>query len=229
MEYCVYMHIAPNGKKYVGITKDIRQRWCYGNGYKNHKYFWKAIVKYGWDNFQHIILLDNLSAEQAKEYEKLFIALFNSNNPEFGYNLTKGGDGISGYKHTKESKDKIGKASHERKRSQETRKRMSQAQRGKTHICTLTKEQRKVQSDRAKMQWQNPEYKEYMRRCISGENNCNYGKPSVNRLKVRCINTGEIFDSVTLAAEKYNIQQCHISGCCKGKRKTCGGLMWEYA
>lgn len=228
MECYVYMHIAPNGKKYVGITKDIRQRWRYGNGYKNHKYFWKAIVKYGWDNFQHIILLDNLSAEQAKEYEKLFITLFNSNNPEFGYNLTKGGDGISGYKHTQETKVKIGKASHERKRSIETRLKISKSNIGKTGH-PMSDENKKLHSELAKIQWQNPEYKEYMRRCITGANNCNYGKPSVNRLKVRCINTGEVFDSVTLAAEKYNIQQCHISGCCKGKRKTCGGLMWEYA
>lgn len=228
MEYCVYMHIAPNGKKYVGITKNTQQRWCYGNGYKKHTFFWKAIVKYGWDNFQHIILLDGLTEEQAKEHEKFFIALFKSNDYNFGYNLTNGGDGTSGYKHTKEAKEKIGKASHERPRSKETREKMSKSNVGKKHNVNLTEEQRKAQSERSKKLWQNPEHREHMRIVRSGERNCNYKKPSPNRLKVKCINTGEVFDCIAFAAEKYKVNQSHISECCKGKRKTCAGLMWEY-
>ena len=48
--------------------------------------------------------------------EKYLIAYFNTTNPEFGYNVTKGGEGVSGFKHSEESKAKmaaakIGKAS----------------------------------------------------------------------------------------------------------------------
>ena len=227
MEYCVYMHIAPNGKKYVGITKDIRQRWCYGSGYKNHKYFWKAIVKYGWDNFQHIILIDNLTEESAKQYEKFFISLFKSNQSEFGYNLTAGGDGISGYRHTQEAKAKIGKASHERKRSVETREKISKSNIGKTGH-PMSDDNKILQSNFAKNQWKDPEYRKYMIECRKGEKNCNFGKPSPKRIKVRCINTGEIFDCIKFASEKYNLSGTGISRCCRGIRKTCGGLMWEY-
>ena len=55
--YTVYKHISPNGKQYVGITKqDVVKRWANGEGYKNCTYFYNAIQKYGWENFQHIIL-----------------------------------------------------------------------------------------------------------------------------------------------------------------------------
>ena len=62
--YMVYRHTAPNGKMYVGITSQgsIR-RWRNGNGYSHNKHFDSAIRKYGWNNFKHEILLDNLTSE----------------------------------------------------------------------------------------------------------------------------------------------------------------------
>ena len=43
-KYKVYMHICPNGKKYIGITQqDVLKRWNYGNGYKGCVLFYKAI------------------------------------------------------------------------------------------------------------------------------------------------------------------------------------------
>ena len=45
--YCVYMHVTPNNKRYIGITStDPIKRWHYGNGYKQHSYFFNAIKKY---------------------------------------------------------------------------------------------------------------------------------------------------------------------------------------
>jgi predicted transcriptional regulator len=52
--------------------------------------------------------------------------------------------------------------------------------------------------------------------------------------KVRCIETNQIFNSITEASRKMNCSDPHISSCCKGKRKTCGKLEdgtklhWEY-
>lgn len=106
-EYKVYVHIAPNNKKYVGITKskNPHSRWGnHGTGYKNQVLFWRAIQKYGWENFRHIILLDNLTKEKACEYEKYFINKYRSNDSNFGYNLTNGGDGIDGYKFSDEQR-----------------------------------------------------------------------------------------------------------------------------
>ena len=54
-----------------------------------------------------------------------------------------------------------------------------------------------------------------------------------NATKIRCITTGEIFNSATEAGKKYNTRS-HISSCCAGKRKYAGKLedgtklQWEY-
>ena len=94
-KYTVYMHTNKiNHKVYVGITsKPVEQRWGKnGYKYKNNKYFWNAIQKYGWNNFEHIIFMTNLTQEKACRVEQLLIALYNTNNTEYGYNLSSGGE-----------------------------------------------------------------------------------------------------------------------------------------
>lgn len=98
-EYCLYKHInKTNGKVYVGITKDICARW-YGNGkaYRGCKVFYAAIQKYGWDNFEHVIIKDGLTKNEAEIAEIELIEKLDSTNPQKGYNLTKGGAGGVGY------------------------------------------------------------------------------------------------------------------------------------
>jgi group I intron endonuclease len=93
-KYCIYSHISPSKKIYIGQTSqinDINKRWVNGNGYKRQPYFYKAIQKYGWDNFEHIILETNLNKEEADEREKYWIGFYKSNNKMYGYNLTSGG------------------------------------------------------------------------------------------------------------------------------------------
>lgn len=46
--------------------------------------------------------------------------------------------------------------------------------------------------------------------------------------KVRCITTGEIFNSIKEAAETYNLAHSNIVACCNGRRNKCGGMGWEY-
>ena len=225
MSYCVYRHISPSGKVYIGITgKKPEQRWQHGNGYKKNPFFYNAIVKYKWENFKHEILMDNLSKSEAIDLEKFFIFLYKSKDNKYGYNCTYGGDGVSGFKHTEDAKRKIGIASSLRKRSIETRKKISEAHKGKKGR-KWTEEEYKIHSEKAKKQWQNPEYKKYMIEQIKIKNK---GKKPVTMKRVRCIETQEIFESVAQASKTYNIQACHISGCCKGKRKTCGNKHWEY-
>lgn len=44
--FCVYIHVLPNGKKYIGITcKKPEYRWNHGDGYKNNRHFYNAIKK----------------------------------------------------------------------------------------------------------------------------------------------------------------------------------------
>ena len=71
--YKVYVHINKvNGKRYYGITcQEVEKRWKNGKGYQKQPYFYNDILLYGWDNFTHEILFDNLTKEEAKWLEKI--------------------------------------------------------------------------------------------------------------------------------------------------------------
>ena len=89
--YCVYKHTSPEGKVYIGVTRqDPQARWCGGFGYSSNLYFLTDIMTYGWLNFRHEVLADGLQEEQAFEMEAELIAQHNSTNPLFGYNLNAG-------------------------------------------------------------------------------------------------------------------------------------------
>lgn len=50
----------------------------------------------------------------------------------------------------------------------------------------------------------------------------------VNKKRVRCIESGLIFESLRDAGRKTNIDETSICRVCKGKYTTAGGLHWEY-
>lgn len=76
------------------MSKDIRKRWSNnGKQYKDCIYFYRAIEKYGWNNFEHIILIDNLSKEMACIVEKELIEKYKTQDERFGYNIADGGCG----------------------------------------------------------------------------------------------------------------------------------------
>ena len=110
MNYLVYKHTnKENGKCYIGITgRAIKERWLNGRGYKKCPYFSSALKKYGWDSFDHEILIHGLTKEQAEKWEIRLIAYYKSNDTMYGYNCTRGGE----YRdHSKKGKEKISKAS----------------------------------------------------------------------------------------------------------------------
>lgn len=127
-KYCVYMHVFPNGKVYIGITSQSpSQRWRDGNGYKAQLVH-RAIEKYGWENIQHIILFNGLSKQEAERKEIELIRIFSANNPNYGYNVENGGNCIG--THSEQTKKKIAESNHRRKISEETRKKQSIAHSG---------------------------------------------------------------------------------------------------
>lgn len=94
--YTVYMHISKTtGKKYIGIT--CQNPWTRrfngnGSGYKNCVHFWNAINKYGWNDFDHVILETCKTEKEAMRLERKYIKQFKSNDAAFGYNIKEGGE-----------------------------------------------------------------------------------------------------------------------------------------
>ena len=93
--YCVYEHIFPNGKKYIGISCDAEKRWRNGKGYETQPKIARAINKYGWENVTHNIIIDGISKEQAETLERYLIAELKT--IDNGYNTSTGGDCIVAY------------------------------------------------------------------------------------------------------------------------------------
>lgn len=91
--YCVYEHVFPNGKRYIGITNNPGKRWRNGAGYETQGKIAKAIKHYGWDNIKHNIILDGLDNEQAIQLEQYLISALDT--IENGYNTAIGGDNIN--------------------------------------------------------------------------------------------------------------------------------------
>lgn len=246
--YFVYKHTSPNGKIYIGITKQEPQtRWKNGRGYADSPRFINAINKYGWDSFEHEIVAEGLSKADAEAMEIQLIALFDSTNPERGYNLALGGNANSPSEETKqkisdslcnawsdkETRNRIVNGMKGVKRSEQSRANISEAQ----HKRFSRPEERRRVSERQRGTKKSEESKrkasEAMLRFYADEENRNQLKAIQKALRsraiaIRCIDTGEVFNAVIDAENKYSIAHQNIIKVCKGQRKTAGGFRWEY-
>ena len=219
--WTVYVHTnIINNKKYVGITKQVPQdRWgTNGNRYgKNNKTtkskFWNAIQKYGWDNFQHIILEQKYTHVEAKNVEMMLIRYFDSKNN--GYNMTLGGDGSLGCSPSEETRKKIGFAAKRENLSEETRKKL--------HECHL-RENLSVET-RLKM---SEAIKRRTTGFIKGSKHTELSREKIRRShdkyrkSVICLNTLEKFKDVHEAAQYIHTDFHPIRNNCRGKTKSSG-------
>ena len=132
MKYVVYCHLFPNGKRYIGITsaKPI-YRWNSGNGYSGQVLMCRAINKYGWSSIEHIILAEDLSKQEACQLEQFYITKYRTTDIRYGYNLTAGGEGHTGYSPSPETRQKLSAAIKGQKRSEEFRRACSDRMKGK--------------------------------------------------------------------------------------------------
>lgn len=107
-----------NNKRYVGQTmsrKGYLSRWeehigealC-ERGAKSTSVFHKAIKKYGANNFEVKRVLKNIPESEIDFLEQVCIKRFNTFYIDgYGYNMTLGGQGVHGYKHTDATRKKI--------------------------------------------------------------------------------------------------------------------------
>ena len=202
MAYTVYMHRnKTNGKVYIGQTGvSVEERWKNGKGYHHNAHFQSAIKKYGWDGFEHIIMFDGITKEQACDLEQKLISKYDSTNSERGYNNSIGGEkGCLGRKITDETREKLRK-SHLGKPSPRKGAIISPESREKMRRAKLGKPQsEETKKKRAMAQW----------------------KPVI------CIETGEIFESAKAANIHFGLKKDRISSAIRKGRKV-NGFTWQF-
>lgn len=220
-EYYVYMHVNKiNGKRYIGITKQIpEKRWANGTHYSNNKHFHNAILKYGWDNFEHIILYSSLIKEEACKMEVELIKEYNTTNQEYGYNLDSGG---SAPQHSQETKDKIRKKITGIKRSDQTKEKIRKASIGNKN-CLGRKASEETREKIRKVKT-GIKYKKRTEEQLAKARQSQRHKMK----QVLCVELGIVFDSVTDASNFVNGSQGTLSWTLFGKRETAYGYHWKF-
>lgn len=86
----IYMYTSPSGKKYIGQTiQTLSERARRGKGYRKTGVFYKAIQKYGFENFD-VEILEEADSSLLNEKEIEWISFLNTRVPN-GYNISEGG------------------------------------------------------------------------------------------------------------------------------------------
>ena len=264
-KYTVYIHTNKiNNKAYIGITSmNVEDRWQNGLGYlRKTKYgeykqpaIARAIEKYGWDNFEHIIWAENLTKEQACECEILLIMLFDTRNPKYGYNIRQGGsDGGAGRVVSEKTKSRLsainkgrtspnkGKPmSEEQKqklcmafanslnRGDEWRNKLSESHKGKK----ASDETKRLLSEIRQGHPVSEETREKLRNARLGKSP---NKESVEKMgkahrkeAIVCIETGVIYPCAYTIEVELGIKNVRRACMPNSGRKTAGGYHWRMA
>lgn len=215
--YTVYMHINKiNNKKYIGITsQSVSRRWRpEGQGYKNCVAFYRAIQKYGWDNFEHIILNEGLTEYEAKKEESRLIAFYSSNNKEYGYNLTDGGE----TSHLSEESIQKMKATKRMNPQKFDHEKLSEGQKRRWEN-SIQQEKDKFKAIMAEVS-NRPEVRIARSKFFKSDKN--------PRLQpVRCIETQICYRSITDASSAMGGNPATFHKLWKGIQKTAWGYHWE--
>ena len=233
--HCVYAHVNKyNGKIYFGITKCYpKNRWGAGSGYCKCSKFYPAIKKYGWDGFYHIVILRNLSKEEALYLEKSYISLYNTTNRDFGYNTDKGGQNSEVSKLVK--------------------RRLIQERKIKPIICLETKERYESKEDFEALTSENHSYvydackskgsrvhggmhylyiEDYVKMSLQEIQDIIDGKLQSHQ-EVVCMETGEVFWDAAKAGQTLSYGKFSVSNRCnhfreRGKDNFAGGFHWAF-
>lgn len=229
-----------NNKKYIGITsQSTAKRWGLGSGYKKQSIFYNAIKRYGWNNFKHEILLHNLTLLEANLFERLVIKYYKSANRKYGYNEQYGGN--SNGKHSISTRKKISKsrkgkcagAKHVnfgKHLSQNIRNKIGKSNQGKIRTEEMKEKNRIAHLDKHHTEITKQKISTIMKmkNINQGEQNPMYGKIPKNAKKIICVENNQVFNSITEAADKLNLDFRLISLVCNGKRHTTGGLHFKF-
>ena len=144
---------------YAYLRKGDRTPYYIGKGRGKRAYDSSHNVKVPDDKDRIIFLKQNLTEEEAFNHEKYMIAVLGRKDLGTGIlrNMTDGGEGRSGSKHSEETKQKISEKAKGRTHSEETKQKIRNAN------VNIPEERRKKMSEKAKGRTHTPETKEKIR------------------------------------------------------------------
>lgn len=219
--YTVYQHKNKvNGKMYFGITgRNPEDRFGKdGSGYQSSPHFYSAIQKYGWDAFEHNILYEGCTKEQACELEKMLILKYRTQDRERGYNVLEGGDApvIPPEIREKMSLALRGNTNGAHPCADEAKRKISAAIKGKP----FTEEHKQRLSEAAKRRKRGP---------CSEETKKRIAERHPRKRPVYCFETDTVYESVHECARRLHLQATNVSRVCKGERlHSTGGYHLAY-
>ena len=180
-------------------------------------------------NWDIEIMEKDLYEDEAFELEKEYIRIFK----ECGRltNQTDGGDGVSGYvmpEHLKENLSKISKSRWQDKDFRENQ--MWHRQNGVYKSEEFSKKLSEITSGENNGNYENY-WTDEQKKSLSEKrkrNGKSKGKNNSRATRIRCIETGEEFDYIKSACEKYNIKnQSSITIALNNPDRTAYGFHWE--
>ena len=216
--YKIYVHIFPNGKLYIGQTRQtlVNRFGKSGCNYKGCVRLYEAIKEFGWDNIIHLLLFDNLSSEIADILEIELIKKYKTYDINYGYNMTLGGkDGV--YKKKCYQYDINGIFICEYENIS-----IAVEKYGYGIYQCLTNSTLSAYG----YLWSYEEHKN-----IPKYNRKNNGIPSRNRPVYMYDFNGKYlksYDSIVQAEKDTGIPTYRITSCINGQTKSAGGFLWDY-
>lgn len=235
--YTIYRYTNKyNGKMYIGQTSKTLEERAQSNGrnYRECRHFYAAIQKYSWSAFEVDVLevVDNV--EKANEREKHYIALYNTTDDRYGYNIAIGGDNhtmpeesrkIISEKAKNRYLDKAANPMYNKSHTEEAKEKQRQRKLGENNPMygsKWTDTQKERSGTRGKKLNLSDE-----QRLILSERIRLIGKTTGLR-PVHCIEDDTIFDSIKDAANTYGVSKSTLCGHLTGHQKTCRGKHFEY-
>jgi group I intron endonuclease len=125
-----------SGKRYIGSAANIEKRfrdhkWMVGRGAHHSRHFQSAVNKYGLESFDFVVLEYVSNKDLLIQTEQRYLDEFRSADPTYGFNMSPAAGSTLGIRCSEERRKKIGDANRGKKRCPEFIERVREIQVGR--------------------------------------------------------------------------------------------------